>query len=283
MRIAYIAIPAATSALIPWMCLTCWLETTRISRSSGRTDNSFVLLNIHKSKGLEYNICYFSGLSKKINDSDIKSKFLVDSNYNIITPYINDGIKQNIYKDLYIAKENQNTISEKIRLFYVALTRSKKQTLLLTVENNKSIFANELESDYKYLMETNTELKRNIYKCPKCSNKLKWYHNIPVFSYLFLRGKVMLTSKQRAQLRGMANSIDTIIIVDNIKTHTDKRGNDMAFISGSDETNSIEYIVFSDVFSTINDTKKGDILLIRGKVEKRNNNQIVVQKVKKIS
>lgn len=26
-------------------------------------------------------------------------------------------------------------------------------------------------------------------KCPKCSNKLKWYHNIPVFSYLFLRGK----------------------------------------------------------------------------------------------
>lgn len=26
-------------------------------------------------------------------------------------------------------------------------------------------------------------------KCPKCSNKLKWYHNIPVFSYIFLKGK----------------------------------------------------------------------------------------------
>jgi leader peptidase (prepilin peptidase)/N-methyltransferase len=26
-------------------------------------------------------------------------------------------------------------------------------------------------------------------KCPKCQNPLKWYHNIPVLSYLFLKGK----------------------------------------------------------------------------------------------
>lgn len=26
-------------------------------------------------------------------------------------------------------------------------------------------------------------------KCPKCNNKLKWWHNIPILSYLLLRGK----------------------------------------------------------------------------------------------
>ena len=26
-------------------------------------------------------------------------------------------------------------------------------------------------------------------KCPHCHNKLKWYHNIPILSYIFLRGK----------------------------------------------------------------------------------------------
>lgn len=25
--------------------------------------------------------------------------------------------------------------------------------------------------------------------CPNCKNQIKWYHNIPIFSYLFLRGK----------------------------------------------------------------------------------------------
>ena len=31
--------------------------------------NTVKILNIHKSKGLEYSICYFSGLSKRSNDS----------------------------------------------------------------------------------------------------------------------------------------------------------------------------------------------------------------------
>ena len=32
-------------------------------------------------------------------------------------------------------------------------------------------------------------------KCPKCQNPLKWYHNIPVLSYLFLRGKCAFCSE----------------------------------------------------------------------------------------
>ena len=33
-------------------------------------------------------------------------------------------------------------------------------------------------------------------KCPHCKNKLKWYHNIPIFSYLFLRGKCGFCKKK---------------------------------------------------------------------------------------
>ena len=95
------------------------------------SSNSVKILNIHKSKGLEYSICYFTGLSKKANDEDKKAKFLVDSNFNIITPYIDNGVKQTILKDILISDENKKGISEKIRLFYVALTRAKEKIILV--------------------------------------------------------------------------------------------------------------------------------------------------------
>lgn len=93
--------------------------------------NTVKILNIHKSKGLEYSICYFSGLFKRSNDEDKKAKFIVDSKYNIITPYIDDGIKQTILKDLLLDIENKESISEKIRLFYVALTRTREKFIIV--------------------------------------------------------------------------------------------------------------------------------------------------------
>ena len=32
--------------------------------------------------------------------------------------------------------------------------------------------------------------------CPKCGAELKWYHNIPVFSYVFLRGRCALCKEK---------------------------------------------------------------------------------------
>ena len=101
------------------------------------SSNSVKILNIHKSKGLEYSICYFAGLSKKANDEDKKAKFIVDSKYNIITPYIDDGIKQTILKDLLISNYNKENISEKIRLFYVALTRAREKIIIVCPLNNE--------------------------------------------------------------------------------------------------------------------------------------------------
>ena len=105
----------------------------------GNNSDSVKILNIHKSKGLEYSICYFTGLYKKFNDGDKKQRFVIDSNYNIITPYIDDGIKQNIYKDLLLKDYDLQNISEIIRLFYVALTRTCEKFILVCPINKKTI------------------------------------------------------------------------------------------------------------------------------------------------
>lgn len=74
--------------------------------------------------------------------------------------------------------------------------------------------------------------------------------------------------------------IDVIVLVEKIKVHTDKKGNEMAFITGSDEIDSIELIAFSKVYSTINILEKGNVLLVRGKVEYKNDIQIIIEKAK---
>ena len=77
--------------------------------------------------------------------------------------------------------------------------------------------------------------------------------------------------------------IDTIILVENIKIHKDKNGQEMAFITGSDEIKTCEYIAFYKEYQNLKELKKGNILLVQGKVEKRKDFQIIIEKSKIIA
>lgn len=94
--------------------------------------NSVKIMSIHKSKGLEYHICYYTGLTSEFNLRDAYKKFVYDNKYGIITPVFHDGIKPTIYNILYKESYIKEDISERIRLFYVALTRAKEKMILVT-------------------------------------------------------------------------------------------------------------------------------------------------------
>ncbi len=94
------------------------------------TKSSIKIMNIHKSKGLEFPICYFAGLYKAFSKQDLKGDIIYEPNMPLYIPTFNEGIKENIVK--LIIKEKMKTldISEKIRLFYVALTRAKEKMIM---------------------------------------------------------------------------------------------------------------------------------------------------------
>ena len=100
--------------------------------------NSVKIMTIHKSKGLEYSICYYAGLYKSFNIRDIKERFLYDKKYGIITPIFNEGIDETIYK--FMVKDDfiKEEISEKIRLLYVAFTRAKEKMILIADLNGEN-------------------------------------------------------------------------------------------------------------------------------------------------
>ena len=119
-------------------------------------------MTIHASKGLEYPICYYAGLATKTNRQDLNDRFLFDKDLGIIVPYDIDGIGPTIYKSFYKEKYIAEEIAERIRLFYVALTRAREKMILVTKN---------LDNKIKEDMTSFNDFLSYIY--PKIENKIK--------------------------------------------------------------------------------------------------------------
>ncbi|MBQ6477097.1 MAG: UvrD-helicase domain-containing protein [Bacilli bacterium] len=99
--------------------------------------NSVKIMTIHASKGLEYPVCYYSGLYSKFNLSDIKDRIFYDNKYGIIIPSINDFYKDTITRTLSKKLTTKEEISERIRLLYVALTRAEEKMIIVMPEEEE--------------------------------------------------------------------------------------------------------------------------------------------------
>lgn len=104
-----------------------------------KSESSVSIMTIHYSKGLEYEMCYYPGLYKKFNMKDNSDRFKYHPYYGIIVPYYNIGTKDLFINHLIKDDYKMAEISEKIRLFYVALTRAKSKMTLVYPNEFKKI------------------------------------------------------------------------------------------------------------------------------------------------
>ena len=77
--------------------------------------------------------------------------------------------------------------------------------------------------------------------------------------------------------------VDVLVLVEKIKVINTKKGDKMAFLTGSDETGTKEFTMFPKIYSQFPEIERGDLLKIRGHVEKRLDEiQVIVEKIKKL-
>src|SRR5574344_351281 len=135
--------------------------------------DSVTITNIHKSKGLEYKICYFSGFTKEFNMQDLKDKILYSNTYGLILPVYNEGFKSTFLNVINKEKEVKDEISERIRLLYVALTRAKEKIIIVTSLKEKAINTENTEHIIDELDRLNYRSFNDILS--SCQNYLKDY------------------------------------------------------------------------------------------------------------
>jgi len=102
------------------------------------SSNSCKIMTIHKSKGLEFPICYFAGFSGKFNMSELKEKIIYDNQYGLILPKVEEFYKDTILKTLLKVRTKREEISERIRLLYVAVTRAKEKMIIVIPEQEET-------------------------------------------------------------------------------------------------------------------------------------------------
>ena len=158
---------------------------------SKEDSNSVKIMTIHKSKGLEYPICYFAGFYKDFNKDEYKSNVLFDDTYGIIIDEVDSNNKL-ITKTLSLEKLKQKDISEKIRLLYVALTRAREKMIIVmpNIENDKEL--GNIVSDYDRLNYTNFA-KMVISVSSLFSDKIKEIESIKNISKKYLDVKKIET------------------------------------------------------------------------------------------
>lgn len=132
--------------------------------------NCVKILTIHKSKGLEYPICYYADLNHKFNLSDLNELFVVDKKYGIIIPTLLENNDKSVLKEIYKNNYMQEEIGEKIRLFYVALTRAREKIIIVLPNKEEK----EFEKNDDGVIEKIRRLKFN--KLSDFIYAIKYYH-----------------------------------------------------------------------------------------------------------
>ena len=93
--------------------------------------NSCQIMTIHKSKGLEFPVCYYAGYSSKFSEPELKERILFDSELGFILPKVDESYKDTYLKELYRHSTKKEDVSERIRLLYVAMTRTYRNLYVM--------------------------------------------------------------------------------------------------------------------------------------------------------
>ena len=91
------------------------------------------IMSIHKSKGLEFPVCFVSGLSKHFNRQDSAAPVLMDMDLGLAIDWVDPTARirhTTLKKNVLARKLNADSMGEELRVLYVALTRAEEKLIL---------------------------------------------------------------------------------------------------------------------------------------------------------
>ena len=139
----------------------------------GENDNVIRIMSIHKSKGLEFPIVFLSTTGKKFNLRDLNDNILLHQDLGIGPKYVNYERKieySTLAREALKIKLKNDSLSEEMRVLYVALTRPKEKLIITgTAKDARKKF-----EEKRVLLEASKRGNVNVSLLKKYTSYLDW-------------------------------------------------------------------------------------------------------------
>ena len=141
------------------------------ARTIGEEHNVVRIMSIHKSKGLEFPVVLLCSMGKQFNKQDLYKNVVFHHEFGYGPKYFDmqkgitypNGAKTAI--EILISNE---TLSEEMRILYVALTRAKERLILIGAARNLESMIN------KFAISNNKDEKIGSFLTGKAKSYLEW-------------------------------------------------------------------------------------------------------------
>ena len=157
----------------------------------GENDDVVRIMSIHKSKGLEFPVVFLSSTGKQFNLNDLKEDVLLHQDMGIGAKYI-DYDKQVKYDTLSKqAIKNKillETLSEEMRILYVALTRAKEKLYITGITRNLKKDLEKIDTNIEKYKKVNNKINPILVK--KCKKYLDWILLVYQYEKDFCKDKI---------------------------------------------------------------------------------------------
>ena len=181
----------------------------------GENEDVIRIMSIHKSKGLEFPVVILTNTGKQFNLMDLNNKLLLHQDIGIGVKYI-DYDKQIEYdtlsKEAIKNKLYKETLSEEMRILYVALTRAKEKLIITGVSK-----------DYQKELEDMQEI---IQRYSKIENKINPIVIKKYIKYLDWINLVYLYDDSLKQISNL-NIYEKSKLLENLKNETEENNIDV--------------------------------------------------------
>lgn len=167
------------------------LKSSRGDMGSAKTlsenDNVVRIMSIHKSKGLEFPVVFLSGCGKKFNLQDMNKSILLHQDLGFGPDLVDPKLRiswPSAAKQAIREKIKAETLSEEMRILYVALTRAREKLIITGATNDIA------KAITKWMAASGTQ-----------ENRLPDYEMLKGNNYLDWIGPALLRHKECSDLR----------------------------------------------------------------------------------